>query len=70
MVGSSRRSGWPCQSSGSMIRVSSGWPTNRTPNRSQTSRSYQLAALKRGVMLDASPAVRALRRNQARSAIE
>ena len=35
----SRRSGWPSQSSGMRIRVWSGWPLKETPSRSQASRS-------------------------------
>jgi hypothetical protein len=42
-AGWSLRSGWPAQLRGIMMRNRFGWPSNFTPNRSQTSRSYQLA---------------------------
>src|SRR6185369_6362462 len=41
----SLRSGCPGQSSGMRMRRRSGWPSNVTPRRSNTSRSIQSAAL-------------------------
>ena len=50
-AGCSLRRGWPCQVGGIRIRRRWGWPSKAMPNMSHTSRSYQLAAGQRSVIV-------------------